>query len=314
MERRARILITGAAGMVGSQVARHLAERDFTALLTPSRRDLDLRDASRVDRYFCDRRPEYVFMIAAVVGGISANQADPVRFLEDNLRIQINLFKACHDYGVRKALFLGSSCIYPRACPQPMREESFLTGPLEPTNEAYAVAKIAGIKLAEYYHRQFGMMTVCPLPCNIYGTNDHFDLDRSHVLSALVKRFTDAKDEGLRSVTLWGTGRARREFIHVEDVSRALLLLMDVRSTPEIINLGTGADVTIQELAHTVAEIVGYSGTVDWDPSKPDGMPRKCLDVSKLKSLGFSPEIGLRGGIQRTVDEYRRLKAASVSP
>jgi GDP-L-fucose synthase len=310
MNRSATILITGASGMVGSALVRRLAAQGYRRLLTPSRSALDLRDAAAVDRYFSVERPEYVFMIAAKVGGIAANAADPVGFMNDNLTMTLSLFGAAHRHGVRKSLFLGSSCIYPKACPQPMREEHLLTGPLEPTNEAYAIAKIAGLKLADYYFRQYGVVTVCPMPCNIYGTNDHFDLEKAHVLSALVRRFVDAVDDDAEEVTLWGTGAARREFIHVEDVVTAMLLLMDRCQTPEIVNVGTGVDVSIADLAALVAGEAGYRGRILWDRSKPDGMPRKCLDVSRIARLGFVPAIDLQEGIRMTVREYRALRPA----
>ena len=303
------ILVTGAAGMVGSAVVRALRRQSFQRILTPTRQEFDLRDAGRVDEYFAQQRPDYVFMVAAKVGGIAANRADPVSFLADNSRIQLNLFETCHRYRVRKSLFLGSSCIYPRDCPQPMREESLLTGPLEPTNEGYALAKILGLKLAQYYFEQYGLITVCPMPCNIYGTGDHFDLARSHVLSALVKRMCDARDQSLPSITLWGTGSARREFIHVTDVADGLLFLMDRQQTPDIINVGTGTDVSIKQLAMLIAEQVGYRGEILWDPSQPDGMPRKCLDISRLTELGFRARIGLEEGVQQTISDYRQLIA-----
>lgn len=310
MNRSARILVTGAAGMVGSALVRRLAESGFTHLLQPTRSELDLRDARAVDRYFADERPEYLFMIAAKVGGIGANMADPVGFMTDNLAMELSLFEAARRHGVRKGLFLGSSCIYPQACPQPMREEHLLTGPLEPTNEGYAIAKIAGLKLAEFYFRQYGLLTVCPMPCNIYGTNDHFDLEKSHVLSALVRRFVDAVEAGSDGVTLWGTGAARREFIHVDDAVAAILLLMERGETPAIVNVGTGSDVTIRELAAMVAEEAGYRGRILWDSSKPDGMPRKCLDISRIAGMGFTPAVDLRDGIRRTVREYSELRHA----
>ncbi|MBI5757545.1 MAG: GDP-L-fucose synthase [Planctomycetales bacterium] len=303
------ILVTGAAGMVGSAVVQAFRRQSFRRILTPTRQEFDLRDAGRVDEYFAQHRPDYVFMVAAKVGGIAANRADPVSFLADNSRIQLNLFEACHRYRVRKSLFLGSSCIYPRDCPQPMREESLLTGPLEPTNEGYALAKILGLKLAQYYFEQYGLITVCPMPCNIYGTGDHFDLARSHVLSALVKRMCDARDQNLSSITLWGTGTARREFIHVTDVADCLLFLMDRQQTPDIINVGTGTDVSIKQLAMLIADQVGYRGEILWDPSQPDGMPRKCLDISRLTELGFRARIGLEEGVRQTLSDYRQLIA-----
>lgn len=303
-----KILVTGASGMVGSAVACLLRERSDAVILTPSHSEVDLCDRAQVDAYFAETVPDHVYMIAAKVGGIAANRADPVGFLAQNLSMQVNLFDACRRYGARKSLFLGSSCIYPRECPQPMKEEYLLTGPLEPTNEGYALAKITGLKLAEYYYQQYGILTVCPMPCNIYGTNDHFDLKRAHVLSALVKRFVDARDQKSQSVTVWGTGVARREFIHVDDVAEALLFLMRHAETPAIVNVGTGYDVSIRDLASLIARKVRYEGQIDWDRSKPDGMPRKCLDVTKLSEMGFKPRISLEDGIERTIEEYQAIK------
>lgn len=300
-----KILLTGASGMVGSAISRSLANFN---LLTPSRSELDLCNWQQVDVYFEKHRPEYVLMIGAKVGGIIANKSDPVGFLSENARMQLNLFEACHKYGTKKNLFLGSSCIYPRDCPQPMKEEYLLTGALEPTNEGYALAKIMGLKLAKYYYEQYGMLTVCPMPCNIYGTNDHFDLERSHVLSALVRRFVDAADEDKASVTLWGSGSAKREFIHVDDVAQALLFLMKNCNSPDIINLGTGTDISIQDLANLIAQEVNYQGEIIWDTSKPDGMPRKCLDISRLTEMGFQAKTSLQEGISQTISEYHQLK------
>lgn len=303
-----KILLTGASGMVGSAVYRLLKSRLYAHLLTPSHKELNLVDQVQVDQYFDIHRPETVLMIAAKVGGIAANKSDPVGFLSENTRTQLNLFEACHKYGVHKSLFLGSSCIYPRECPQPMKEEYLLTGPLEPTNEGYALAKILGLKLAKYYYQQCGMLTICPMPCNIYGTNDHFDLQNSHVLSALVRRFVDSQDDACSEVILWGTGVARREFIHVDDVAEAILFMMEHVETPEPINVGTGVDITIFDLAHLVAELAGYSGNIKWDSSMPDGMLRKCLDVSHLDAMGYKPRINLREGVLRTIEEYRERK------
>ena len=294
--------------MVGAALVQVLKGRSFGNLLTPTHRELDLCNRAQLEDYFSAHHPEHVFMIAAKVGGIAANKADPVGFLSKNLAMQLNLFEACQKFGTRKNLFLGSSCIYPRDCPQPMKEEYLLTGPLEPTNEGYALAKIAGLKLARYYHEQNGMQTISPMPCNIYGTNDHFDLERSHVLSALVRRFVDAADERNPFVTLWGTGSARREFIHVQDVAEALMFLMDNYDSAEIVNVGTGTDISIRDLATLIAAQVGYRGQVRWDASKPDGMPRKCLDTSRLSQLGFQPRISLDAGIEQTIAEYRQLK------
>jgi len=306
------VLITGAQGMVGSAVYRLLRVQSEATLLVPARWELDLRNEKQVTKYFERHRPDYVFMIAAKVGGIAANRADPVGFLSENVRIQSNLFECCQKYRVRKSLFLGSSCVYPRNCPQPMKEEYLLTGPLEPTNESYALAKLAGLKTAYYYYQQYGMLTVCPIPCNIYGTNDHFDFQRSHVVSALVRRFVDACESNAPSLTLWGTGSARREFIHVDDVADALLFFMGTVETPDIVNLGTGIDVSILDLAHLIRDLVGYNGDLIWDRSMPDGMPRKCLDISKLTALGFTPRIGLEQGIRRTIAEYKERKRLNL--
>jgi len=294
--------------MVGGMVAEKLRARGLKNVLTPQRDELELMDPGSVDAYFESEKPEIVFMIAAKVGGIGANVADPTGFLVDNSKMQINLFEACHKFGTKKNLFLGSSCIYPRECPQPMKEEYLLTGPVEPTNEGYALAKIMGLKLAEYYYRQHGMVTVCPMPCNIYGTNDHYDLERSHVLSALVMRFVEAVERGAETVTLWGTGGARREFIHVDDAADAILFLIENRDEPGIINVGTGVDVSIKELAEKIAALVGFGGVIEWDAEKPDGMPRKCLDVTRLNKAGFSARISLEEGLERTVAEYRELR------
>ena len=300
-----KILLTGASGMVGSAISRSLADCN---LLTPSRNELDLCNLQQVNNYFEEHRPEYVLMIGAKVGGIIANKSDPVGFLSENARMQLNLFEACHKYGTKKNLFLGSSCIYPRDCPQPMKEEYLLTGALEPTNEGYALAKIMGLKLAKYYYEQYGMLTVCPMPCNIYGTNDHFDLEKSHVLSALIRRFVDATDENKPSVTLWGSGIAKREFIHVSDVAEAVLFLLENYNSPDIINVGTGTDISVRDLAMLIAKSVGYQGEICWDTSKPDGMLRKCLDTSQLSALSFKPRISLQEGITQTITEYRQLK------
>jgi GDP-L-fucose synthase len=308
MNRSSLILVTGATGMVGSALLHVLRSRLYERLLAPTRLELNLLNQDQVSSYFAKHRPDYVFMIAAKVGGIGANQSDPVGFLRENLSIQLNLLKACHECQTKKNLFLGSSCVYPRDCPQPMKEGYLLTGLIEPTNEGYAIAKIAGLKLAEYYHTQHRMLTVCPMACNIYGTNDHFDLDRAHVLSALVRRFVDAQDENVPFITLWGTGVARREFIHVNDMAEALLLLMEQRDTPDIINVGTGKDISIRDLATLISNIVGYTGEIRWDPTKPDGMPRRCLDISKLNKMGFQARIDLEEGIQRTIHEYRQSK------
>ncbi len=297
--------------MVGSALVRLLEAKGYSHVLTPNQEELELSEKGLVDAYFNHHRPEYVFMIAAKVGGIGANVADPVGFLLDNLKIETNLFEACHAFGTKKNLFLGSSCIYPRESPQPMKEEYLMAGPLEPTNEGYALSKIVGIRLAQYYYQQYGMLTVCPVPSNIYGTNDHYDLEKSHVLSALVKKITDATLSGDPEVILWGTGLARREFIHVDDVASALLFFMGNVDTPDIVNVGWGEDISIKDLAELVAAKVGFKGNIIWDKSKPDGMPRKCMDTSKLQQLGFRPSINLPEGIERTIKEYKALAEGS---
>jgi GDP-L-fucose synthase len=302
-------LITGSNGMVGSALVNTLRKQGYERLLFPSRQELELQDTKQVNDYFAKHRPDYVFMIAAKVGGIAANQADPVGFISENLSIQLNLFEACYKYKTLKNLFLGSSCMYPRECPQPMKEDYLLTGPLEDTNEGYALAKIMGVKTANYYYKQYGMVTVCPIACNIYGTNDYFDFQRGHVIAALVRRFVDAHKEGVSAVTLWGTGETRREFIHVDDVAEAIVFLMECCDTPDPVNVGSSTDITIRDLAIRIANLVGYRGEIRWDPNKPDGMPRKCLDVSRLKGMGFRPQIDLEHGIQRTVAEYLKLKS-----
>jgi len=308
LNRDATMIITGGSGMVGSAVCSLLQQSGFKRILSPDHQELDLCDEEQVNAYFMKYRPDYVFMIAAKVGGIAANQSDPVGFFSENLRIQLNLFSACAKNRPQKVLFLGSSCIYPRNCPQPVREEYLLTGPLESTNEGYALAKIAGLKLAQYHYQQHKLLTICPMPCNIYGTKDHFDLQRSHVLSALVRRFVDARDEKLPFVTLWGTGRAQREFIHVQDVAKALLFLMEHYDSPEIINVGSGVDISIKDLAALIAKKAGYFGETRWDTDRADGTPRKCLDISKLTKLGFHAHIDLEQGVDQTIAEYRQLK------
>ncbi|MEO9590220.1 GDP-L-fucose synthase family protein [Rhodopirellula bahusiensis] len=305
------IWITGAAGMVGAALTRHLRSEGYTNLLTPTRSELDLCSADAVQDFVVQHRPKHAFLLAAKVGGIAANIADPVGFLDENLRLVVNQLSACAKAGVEKVLFLGSTCIYPRECSQPMTEDSLLTGPLEPTNEGYALAKIAGLRLAQSYQKQMGMQCVLPMPCNIYGTGDHFDLTRCHVLSALVKRFCDAVDQEAESVTLWGTGSAKREFIHVEDAVRGMLHLFDAETEGEVINLGPGNDVSISELAGMIAEQAGFEGQILWDTTRPDGMPRKCTDNTRLKKLGFEPRVSLCDGIAMTIQEYRQTLSSN---
>lgn len=301
-----KVYLAGHRGLVGSALMRVMKQDSSIELIVATRDELDLRDAQAVLAFFEKNQPEYLIIAAAKVGGIEANRQFKADFLLENLEIQNNLFEAARKFKTKKTLFLGSSCIYPRECPQPMKEEYLLTGPLEPTNEGYALAKIAGLKIAEYLYEQDGMKTVCPMPCNLYGPGDSFDLKRSHVLSALVKRFTDARNEQKEFVELWGTGTARREFLHVDDLARMVLELFERMETPEIINIGSGSDVTIKELAEMIAKEVGYEGEIKWDPSKPDGMPRKCLEVSKMQALGLYPTISLEQGIRGVVKEYEQ--------
>ena len=300
-----KIYVAGANGMVGSAVARLLRAKGFQNLLLPTRSELDLRDGELVADFFGAHAPAIVILAAARVGGIQANMESPAEFLYDNLAIQNNVIHCARTYGVRKLCFLGSSCIYPRAATQPMRESDLLTGPLEPTNEGYALAKIAGIKLVEFYRKQYGFNGISLIPCNLYGTGDSFDSRHSHVLSALVRKFVDATIQNQKAVTMWGLGKARREFMHVDDAASAVVHMLDVYESGAILNVGWGDDVSIAELAAMVAREVGFDGEMIWDASKPEGMPRKCMDVTRMRELGFSPSIVLAEGIRRTVAEYR---------
>ena len=300
----ARVFVAGHRGLVGSAIVRALAAAGYTRVLTAPRAELDLQDAGAVDAYFSRVRPEYVYLAAAKVGGILANSTQPVEFLRSNLLVQQAVVDAAHRHGVRKLLFLGSSCIYPKFAEQPIREEALLTGALEPTNEAYAVAKIAGIKLCQAYRREYGSAFISAMPTNLYGPGDNFDLASSHVLPALIRKFHEARVAGAPAVTVWGTGRVRREFLHVDDMARACLFLMDRYDDERIINVGTGVDLTIAEAAESVRRAVGYEGEVVFDASKPDGTPRKLLDVSRLRALGWSPAIAFERGIADTYAWY----------
>ncbi|MET7413500.1 GDP-L-fucose synthase family protein [Streptomyces rubiginosohelvolus] len=294
-----RIFVAGHRGLVGSAVARRLAD-DGHEVLTRGRDLLDLRDAARTETYLKEVRPDAVVLAAAKVGGIMANSTYPVQFLEDNLRIQLSVIAGAHAAGTQRLLFLGSSCIYPRLAPQPIREESLLTGELEPTNEAYALAKIAGIVQTQSYRRQYGASYISAMPTNLYGPGDNFDLETSHVLPALIRRFHEARRDGAPEVTLWGSGSPRREFLHVDDLAAACVSLLEAYDGDEPVNIGCGEDLTIRELAEIVRDVTGYEGRIAWDTSKPDGTPRKLLDVTRLNALGFTPKIPLRDGIART--------------
>ena len=300
MNSTARIFIAGHRGLVGSAVTRRLEAEGCTTILTATRDQLDLRDQAAVNYWFRANRPEYVFLVAGTVGGILANSTRPAEFIYDNMMIHATVVHAAHVYGAKKLLYLGSSCIYPRESAQPIAEESLLTGALEPTNEAYAIAKIAGIKLCQAYRTQYGSNFVSAMPTNLYGINDNFDLTSSHVLPALMRKFHDAKVRGDREVTIWGSGTPRREFLHVDDLADACLFLMDRYDEPGHVNVGTGEDLTIRELAELVRDIVYPDAALIFDPSKPDGMPRKLLDVSKLHRLGWRHRIALREGIAQT--------------
>ncbi len=299
MNAPARVYVAGHRGLVGSAIQRRLAGEDVD-VLTATREQLDLRDQAAVNYWFRASRPDYVYLVAGTVGGILANATRPAEFIYDNMLIHATVVHAAHVYGVKKLLYLGSSCIYPRECGQPMTEEQLLTGPLEPTNEAYAVAKIAGIKLCQAYRRQYGSNFISAMPTNLYGPNDNFDLASSHVLPALIRKFHDAKVSGGREVTIWGTGSAKREFLHVDDLADACVFLMAHYEEDRHINVGTGEDLSIGELASLVRDIVYPDASLAFDVSKPDGTPRKLLDVSRLHALGWRHRTALREGIEST--------------
>ncbi len=308
MNKDALIYVAGHRGLVGSAIVRRLETEGYRNLLLRSSSELDLRDQLATRAFLSEHKPEFVFLAAAKVGGILANSRYPVDFLLDNLAIQCNVITSSFDSGVSKLLFLGSSCIYPKECPQPIREEYLLTGPLEKSNEWYAVAKIAGIRSCQAYNLQLGTNFICAMPTNLYGPHDNFDLESSHVLAAMIRKFHEGRIEG-SPVTLWGSGSPRREFLHVDDLADACLFLMESYSGTEPINIGTGEDLTIRELASLVAEVVGSQGSVRWDSSKPDGTPRKLLDVSRLTSLGWRAKIPLARGIEDTYSWFRSAYA-----
>lgn len=306
MERTDKIYIAGHKGLVGSSIVRLLKAKGYTNLLLRGSAELDLREQAAVAEFFQQERPEYIFLAAAKVGGIVANNTYPAEFIYENLMIQSNVIHQAYLSGVKKLLFLGSSCIYPKLAPQPLKEESLLTGPLEPTNESYAIAKIAGIKMCQSYNRQYGTKFISAMPTNLYGPNDNFDLETSHVLPALIRKFHEAKVINADRVTIWGTGSPYREFIHVDDAADACLFLMQNYEENEIRNIGTGEELTIKDLALLIKKIVGFEGELVFDTSKPDGTPRKLSDVSKLNALGWRHKIGIEEGIRNTYDWYRR--------
>ena len=304
MDSESRVYVAGNTGLVGSAIVRMLHRKGYTNILSSPSSYWDLRRQEDVGRFFQVNQPEYVYLAAAKVGGIGANRDYPAHFIYDNLMIQSNIINAARKFGVKKLLFLGSSCIYPKMCEQPIKEEYLMTGPLEPTNDAYAIAKIAGIKMCQAYRKQYGFNAISLMPTNLYGPNDNFDRETSHVLPALIGKFSDAKKNGDVSVTCWGDGSAMREFLHVDDLAEACFTCMKYYDSPEPINIGTGEDVTIKQLAETIARTVGYDELINWDTSKPNGTPRKVLNVDKIKTLGWEPKIGLEEGIKSTYEWY----------
>ena len=304
MKRNSRIFVAGHRGLVGSAIWRELERRGYQQLIGRTRQQLDLLDSRAVEKFYARTKPEFVFVAAAKVGGIMANNTQPADFLLENLQIQNNLISGAFRAGVKKLLFLGSSCIYPKLAPQPIKEESLLSGPLEPTNQWYAVAKIAGIKLCQAYRRQFGRDFISAMPTNLYGPNDNYDLQSSHVLPALIRKFHEAKIRSEPAVTCWGSGKPKREFLYADDLAAAALFLMKEYSSEEIINVGSGTDLTIKQLAQTIQQIVGFTGKLIWDTSKPDGTPRKLMDSSRLFALGWKPQVDLEKGIRLAYEDF----------
>ena len=304
MQKSEKIFIAGHRGLVGSALVRRLEQDGFANLVMRGRAQLDLTNTGAVADFFGQEKPAIVIFAAARVGGIKANNDEPVEFLLENIQMQNNVLRAAHETGVRKLLFLGSSCIYPKHAPQPIPESALLTGPLEPTNEAYAIAKIAGIKLCQAFTREYGANFISAMPTNLYGPNDNFDLVSSHVLPALLRKAHEAKTKGERKLVVWGSGEPRREFLHVDDLAAACVFLLEKYDSPEIINVGCGQDISIRELAELICEVVGFEGELAWDTTKPDGTPRKLLDVSKIHGLGWRHSIALRDGIATTYEWF----------
>ena len=305
LDLHAKIYIAGHRGMVGSAIVRFLKARGHSNIVTRTRQELDLINQAAVDAFFEQEKPAYVYLAAAKVGGIHANNIYGAQFLYENLMIEANIIHSAWKHNVTKLLFLGSNCIYPKLAPQPMTEDSLLTGPLEPTNEPYAIAKIAGIKLCETYRNQYGANFISAMPTNLFGPGDNYDLETSHVLPALLRKIHTAKATGAASVPLWGTGTPKREFLHVDDLAAGCVHLMDTYNSSDWVNIGTGEDLSIRELAEMICSIVGYEGTLDWDTSKPDGTPRKLMDVSRMNALGWKATIGLQEGIERVYAEVQ---------
>ncbi|CAB3714006.1 MULTISPECIES: GDP-L-fucose synthase family protein [Achromobacter] len=309
-----RVFVAGHRGMVGAAITRELQRRGYRNVLTRGREELDLENQNQVNRFFSTTPVDVVYLAAAKVGGILANQTHPVEFLYKNLMIQCNVIRAAYAAGVRKLLFLGSSCIYPREAPQPIREDALLTGPLEATNEPYAIAKIAGLKLCEAYQREFGARFICAMPTNLYGQHDNYDLQSSHVLPALIRKFHEGRESGQESVSIWGTGAPLREFLYVDDLAQACVMLMEHPQAEGIYNIGAGQDISIADLARLVARVVGYEGNIVYDSSKPDGTPRKLMDSARMQALGWKPEISLTHGITLAYGHFLRERTQHALP
>ncbi len=310
MEKEAKVYVAGYRGMVGSAIVRELKRKGYNNLIFRSSSDLDLRDQSAVKAFFEEEKPDYVFLAAAKVGGINANNIYRAEFLYDNLMIESNVIHQAYAHDVKKLLFLGSSCIYPKLAPQPLKEEYLLQGFLEPTNEPYAIAKIAGIKLCEAYRDQYGANFISAMPTNLYGPNDNYDLQNSHVLPALMRKFHTAREEAKASVEVWGSGKPMREFLHVDDLAEACVFLMEEYDEKPFVNIGTGEDVSIRELAESIKEVVGFEGELVWDDTKPDGTPRKLMDVSRIHNLGWKHKIDLKEGLKMVYEEVRQMDFA----
>jgi len=301
-----KILVTGSTGMLGNEIAYQLKTKKYKNLLLPSRKQLDLFNKEKIEEYFYKNNPEYVFMIAAKVGGIQDNINNPISYLQENLLIQSNLFEICKRYLIKKNIFIGSSCIYPKKSKNPIKEKNFFKGEVEETNEAYALAKIVGIKQSKYYYEKYNILTIMPLLCNIYGHNDNYNLNKGHAMASLIKKIVDAKLNNIDKVEVWGTGIARREYIHVKDAASAIIFLFEKYNSNEIINVGTGKDISISELVKLICKISKYNGRIMWNKKKPNGILRKCLDVTKLNQLGFKTKIDLEKGIKKTIKEYHK--------